>query len=63
MTETKLKSNATQCRKNIIKTFLSCEKDYKNSLNILESIVELIRFNTNKRRIKLLEEAVENLVE
>jgi hypothetical protein len=62
LSEEKLKSLVTQCRKLVVNIHITCEKDYVVSINMLEAIIELVRLKTQVRRIKRLEHALENFI-
>ena len=62
LTDEKLKSLVTQSRKLIVNIHITCDKDAVISINMLEAIIELVRLKTQVRRIKNLEQDIENLI-
>jgi hypothetical protein len=61
LTEDKLNSLVTQCRKIVVNIHITCEKDYVVSINTLEAIIELVKLQTQVRRIKNLEQDIMKL--
>jgi hypothetical protein len=48
-----------EARKIILKLYISCERDFMNTLKIFQAIIETQILETNKRQIKELETGIE----
>jgi hypothetical protein len=46
-------------RKIILKLYISCERDFMNTLKIFQAIIETQILETSKRQIKELEKGIE----
>jgi hypothetical protein len=48
-----------EARKIILKLYISCERDFMNTLKIFQAIIETQILETSKRQIKELEKSIE----
>lgn len=55
-----LESLIVDARRIILKLYITCEKDFIESLKILQAIIEMQIFETNQRQVKELEQEIEN---